>query len=103
MTDALPKGLIARQYYMPYAPGIMNSLRMPPHFMSNLSQVNCVGALPLLTTEATGSWLFRRLNEEAQGYISAASSSKQGFIGMPDSPPSFQQHRTSPQVGPFYL
>ncbi|KAI7813622.1 T-box transcription factor TBX3 [Triplophysa rosa] len=96
VTDASPKSLIARQYYMPYATGIMNYLRMPPHFLSNLSQVNCVGTLPLLTTEATGSWLFRSLNEEAQGYISAASSSKQGFIGMPDSSFSFQ-HRTTPQ------
>lgn len=100
VTDASPKGLIARQYYMPYATGIMNYLRMPPHFLSNLSQANCMVTRPLLTTEETGSWLFRSLNEEAQGYISAASSSKHGFIGMPDSSLSFQ-HRTIPQVGPF--
>nr|XP_055053942.1 T-box transcription factor TBX3 isoform X1 [Misgurnus anguillicaudatus] len=97
LTDASQKGPIARHHYVP-TPGLIHSLRVPPHFLSNVCQFNYVGTVPLLASEATGPWLPRRLNgEEGQGYISAASSSQQGFIGRPDLPPGFQQHRTTSQ------
>ncbi|XP_055053945.2 uncharacterized protein tbx3b isoform X2 [Misgurnus anguillicaudatus] len=97
VTNASQKGPIARHHYVP-TPGLIHSLRVPPHFLSNVCQFNYVGTVPLLASEATGPWLPRRLNgEEGQGYISAASSSQQGFIGRPDLPPGFQQHRTTSQ------
>lgn len=98
VTDSSQKGLIAQHHYVP-TPGLFHSLRVPQHFLSNVCQFNYVGTVPLLASEATGPWLPRRLNgEEGQGYISASSSSQQGFTGRPDLPPGFQQHRTTSQV-----
>ncbi|XP_051542802.1 T-box transcription factor TBX3-like [Myxocyprinus asiaticus] len=89
-TDVSSKCLLARHYYIP-TPGLIHSLCVPPHFLSNLCQFNYAGTIPLLAPEATGSWLSRKSKEgEGQGYISRVSSSQQGLTGMPDLPPSFQ-------------
>ncbi|XP_051967727.1 T-box transcription factor TBX3 [Xyrauchen texanus] len=91
------EGLLSRHYYVP-TPGLIHSLSMPPHFLSNLCQFNYAGTEPLLASEATGPWLFRKSKEEeGQGYTSGVSSSQQGPIGMPDLSPSFQKHRITSQ------
>ncbi|XP_016420949.1 T-box transcription factor TBX3-like [Sinocyclocheilus rhinocerous] len=92
-TDVSQKGWLTRHYYIP-TPGLINSLCVPPHVLSNLCQFNYVGTLPFLASEATGPWLSRRSNEgEGQGYTTSVSSSQQRLIGMPD----FQQYRTTSQ------
>ncbi|XP_002662050.2 T-box transcription factor TBX3 [Danio rerio] len=97
VTDASQKDSLARHFYFP-TPGLINSLRLPSHVLSNLCQFNYVGTLPLLASEATGSWIPRRSNEgEGQGYTTSVSSSQQRLTGMQDLPPNFQQHRMTSQ------
>lgn len=103
VTDVSLKGLLAQPYYIP-TPGLINSLCVPAQVLSNLCQFNYVGTLPLLASEATGPWLSRGSNEgEGQSYTTSVSTSQQRFIGMPDLPPNFQQHRTTSQVGPEFM
>ncbi|XP_051974334.1 T-box transcription factor TBX3-like [Xyrauchen texanus] len=97
-TDVSSKGLLARRHYYIPTPGLVHSLCVPPHFLSNVRQFNYAGTIPLLASEATGPWLSRKSKEgEGQDYISGVSSSQQGLIGMPDLPSSFQKHRTTSQ------
>lgn len=90
VTDVSQKALLTRHYCIP-TPGLINSLCVPPHVLSNLCQFNYVGTLPFLASETTGPWLSRRSNEgEGQDYTTSVPSSQQRFIGM-------QQHRTTSQ------
>ncbi|XP_042611067.1 T-box transcription factor TBX3-like [Cyprinus carpio] len=91
--DVSQKGSLTRHYYIPN-PGLIHSLCVPPHVLSNLCPFNYVGTLPFLASEATGPWLSRRSNEgEGQGYTTSVSSSQQRLIGMAD----FEQYRTTSQ------
>ncbi len=49
-TDVSQKGSLTRHYYIP-APGLINSLCVPPHVLSNLCQFNYVG-----NTSVFGIW-----------------------------------------------
>uniref|UniRef100_A0A672LIM8 TM2 domain-containing protein 2 n=1 Tax=Sinocyclocheilus grahami TaxID=75366 RepID=A0A672LIM8_SINGR len=94
VTDVSQKASLTRHYCIP-TPGLINSLCVPPHVLSNLCQFNYVGTLPFLASETTGPWLSRRSNEgEGQDYTTSVPSSQQRFIGM-------QQHRTTSQVDEF--
>uniref|UniRef100_A0A8C1KWN6 T-box transcription factor 3b n=1 Tax=Cyprinus carpio TaxID=7962 RepID=A0A8C1KWN6_CYPCA len=92
VTDVSQKASLTRHYCIP-TPGLINSLCVPPHVLSNLCQFNYVGTFPFLASETTCPWLSRRSNEgEGQDYTTSVPSSQQRFIGM-------QQHRTTSQVG----
>lgn len=92
VTDVSQKASLTRHYCIP-TPGLINSLCVPPHVLSNLCQFNYVGTLPFLASETTGPWLSRRSNEgEGQDYTTSVPFSQQRFTGM-------QQHRTTSQVG----
>lgn len=95
VTDVSQKGSLTRRHYYIPTPGLINSLCVPPHVLSNLCQFNYVGTLPFLAYEATGPWLSRSNEGEGQDYTTSVSSSKQRPIVMPD----FQQHRATSQVG----
>ncbi|XP_043096100.1 T-box transcription factor TBX3 isoform X2 [Puntigrus tetrazona] len=95
LNDVSQKASLTRHYYIP-APGLINSLCVPPHVLSNLCQFNYVGTLPFLASGATGPWLCRRSNEgEGQDYTASVPTSQRRFIGMQQQRTTSQSYTTS--------